>query len=250
MSCQREVRILDTPEHLFKAAAGEFVALASQAVQRSGRFTVVLSGGSTPRTLYALLATLPSIPWDRICFFWGDERHVPADHPESNYRMAYEALLSKVPVRPENVSRIPTEEQDAPTAAARYEQLIRDFFALAPGKFPRFDLTLLGMGPDGHTASLFPNTAALNENSSRLVVANWVEKFRTHRITMTFPVLNHSAFVMFLVSGKDKGSALRQALVDHGSVPASRVCPMNGRLLWLVDRAAAASLTADQKFGT
>ena len=250
MLSQREVRILDTPEHLFQAAADEFESLGSKAIQRSGRFTVALSGGSTPRSLYSLLSTKTSIVWDRVCFFWGDERHVPPHHPESNYRMAREALLAKVPVRPENVFRIPAEEPDAATAAARYEQQTRDFFALAPGRFPRFDLMLLGLGPDGHTASLFPNTAALNENN-RLVVANWVEKFNTHRITMTFPVLNHSACVMFLVSGKDKALALKEAL-DHNSVsvPVARVRPLDGRLLWLVDREAASSLSADQKRGT
>ncbi len=164
--------------------------------------------------------------------------------------MAHEALLAKVPVRPENVFRIPAEEPDAATAAARYEQLIRDFFALAPGQFPRFDLMLLGLGPDGHTASLFPNTPALNEKS-RFVVANWVEKFNTHRITMTFPVLNHSACVLFLVSGKDKASALKLALDDNCvSVPAACVRPRDGPLLWLVDREAASFLSAGQNRGS
>lgn len=190
---------------------------------------------------------MASIPWERTYFFWGDERHVPPDLPESNYRMAREALLSKVPVRPENVFRIPGEEPDAATAAAHYEQQLRDFFALAPRQFPRFDLMLLGMGPDGHTASLFPNTAALNE-STRLVVANHVDKFNTDRITMTFPVLNQSACVMFLVGGKDKAPALKVALGDdRGSVPAARVRPVDGRLIWLVDREAASSLPADQQ---
>jgi 6-phosphogluconolactonase len=156
MAPQREVRVLDNPDHLFDAAGDEFQILASQAVKRSGKFIVCLSGGSTPRSLYRLLATLPSIPWDRIVFFWGDERHVPPTHPESNYRMAYEALLSEVAVPPENVFRVPAEEEKAGVAATRYEEAIRDFFALGPGEFPRFDLMLLGMGPDGHIASLFP----------------------------------------------------------------------------------------------
>jgi 6-phosphogluconolactonase len=247
MPCQREVQVFDTPAELSKAAASKFISLTSRAIQQSGKFTVALSGGSTPRNLYSLLASTPAIPWDRICFFWGDERHVPPDDPESNYRMAHEALLSKVPLCPENVFRIPAEEPDATVAAARYEQQVRDFFTLAPGQFPRFDLMLLGIGPDGHTASLFPNSAALNENT-RLVVANRVEKFNTDRITMTFPVLNHSACVMFLVSGKDKALALKEALGDDpGSVPAARVCPLDGRLIWLVDREAASSLPADQQ---
>src|SRR5216110_2710115 len=243
MACEREVRVLDTPEHLFHAAAAEFESVASQAIQRSGRFTIALSGGSTPRNLYGLLATMRSIGWDRVCFFWGDKRHVPPDHPESNYRMAHEALLAKVPVRPENVFRIPAEEPDAATAAARYEQQTRDFFALAPGRFPRFDLILLGLGPDGHTASLFPNTAALNE-TKLLVVANWVEKFKANRITFTYPVLNNAACVIFLVSGADKADMVRTVLEDgRADLPSQRVHPVNGRLLWLLDKGAASKLS-------
>lgn len=247
MSCQREVQVFDTPAELFKAAASKFITLTSRAIEQSGKFTVALSGGSTPRNLYSLLASTPAIPWDRICFFWGDERHVPPDHPDSNYRMTHQALLSRVSVRPENVFRIPAEEPDAALAAARYEQQVRDFFVLAPGQFPRFDLMLLGIGPDGHTASLFPDTAALKENT-RLVVANHVKKFNTDRITMTFPVLDHAACVMFLVNGEDKALALKEALGDDpGSLPAARVCPVDGSLVWLVDREAASWLPADQQ---
>ena len=164
------------------AAAEEFVNQATGTVRANGRFTVALSGGSTPRSLFSLLATTfrDQLPWDKMFFFWGDERHVPPDHPESNYRMAYEALLSKVPVPAENVFRVPAEIPDANQAAADYEQTLRKFFQLSPGAFPRFDLILLGMGPDGHTASLFPGTSALQEKS-RLVVANWVEKFKAYR---------------------------------------------------------------------
>jgi 6-phosphogluconolactonase len=148
-----EIRILKNPEELFEAAAAEFAAQASAAVRARGRFTVALSGGSTPRRLYSLLATKPDISWDKICFFWGDERHVPPDHPDSNYRMAHEALLSKVPVRPENIFRIHGEEKDADAAALQYEQTLKVFFHLTSGEFPRFDLILLGLGPDGHSAS-------------------------------------------------------------------------------------------------
>ena len=156
MPTQPEIRVLKTATDLFEAAATEFAAQASAAVRANGRFTVALSGGSTPKTLYSLLATKPGIPWDKICIFWGDERHVPPDHPESNYRMANEALLSKVPVRPQNIFRIHAEEKDAASAALQYEQTLKDFFHLSPGEFPRFDLIFLGVGPDGHTASLFP----------------------------------------------------------------------------------------------
>ncbi len=239
-----EIRILNTAEDLFQAAADKWAALASQAVSDKGNFTVALSGGSTPKSLYSLLArgSAARFPWDKTFFFWGDERHVPPDHPESNCRMAYEAMLSKVPVPPQNIFRVHAEEKDAQTAATSYEQTVRSFFHLPPGEFPLFDLTLLGIGPDGHTASLFPGTPALQENR-RLVVANWVEKFKAHRITMTFPVLNHSACVMFLVSGKDKAEILREVLENPAAdLPSQKVRPVNGRLLWLVDRDAAGAL--------
>ena len=243
MPAQPEIRILKTAAELFEAAAAEFAARASQAVRASGRFTVALSGGSTPRALYSLLAAKSNIPWDKIYFFWGDERHVPPDHPESNYRMANEALLSKVPARPENIFRIHAEEKDAAAAALQYEQALKDFFHLSPGQFPRFDLVLLGIGTDGHTASLFPGTAALNE-TQRLVVANWVPKFNTHRITFTFPVLNAAACVIFLASGPDKAAILREILENRAAdLPSQRVQPTNGELIWMVDEPAASELS-------
>jgi 6-phosphogluconolactonase len=243
MPAQPEIRILKTAAELFEAAAAEFAAQANQAVRDNGRFAVALSGGSTPKALYSLLATKSNVPWDKICFFWGDERHVPPDHPESNYRMANEALLSKVPVRPENVFRIHAEEKEAVAAALQYEQALRGFFHLSPGQFPRFDLVLLGTGPDGHTASLFPGTAALNE-TQRLVVANWVPKFNTHRITFSFPVLNAAACVMFLASGPDKAAILHQVLENSAAdLPAQKVQPTDGQLIWLLDQAAAGALS-------
>jgi len=243
MATQPEIRILKTAPDLFEAAAAEFAAQASAAVRASGRFTVALSGGSTPRTLYSLLATKPNIPWDKICIFWGDERHVPPDQPESNYRMANAALLSKVPVRSENIFRVHSEEKDAAAAALQYEQSLRDFFHLPPGEFPRFDLILLGVGPDGHTASLFPGTSALNENQ-RLVVANWVPKFNTHRVTFTLPVLNAAACVMFLTSGADKAAILHEVLENSSAdLPSQKVRPENGKLIWLVDEPAASTLS-------
>ena len=218
--------------------------LAAQAVQKNGKFTVALSGGSTPKSLYSLLASgsVPNIPWDKIFFFFGDERFVPPDHPDSNYRMVHETgLFSKV--FSDQVFRVLTEEKDADTAARDYEQTIQKFFNLKPGEFPRFDLILLGLGPDGHTASLFPGTAALNEKN-RLVVANWVEKFRSYRITFTLPVLDHAACDMFLVSGKDKADMVRQVLADkNADLPSQKVHPVDGRLVWLLDAAAASRLS-------
>jgi 6-phosphogluconolactonase len=242
MPSQPEIRILDSPDDLFRAAATEFAAMAQASVRANGKFCVALSGGSTPRGLYTLLANRSefSIPWDKTYFFFGDERHVPPDDRESNYRMAFEAMLAKV--SRENIFRIHGEERDPETAALAYENTLREFFHLAPGAFPRFDLILLGIGPDGHTASLFPGTTALEEKN-RLVVANWVEKFNSYRITLTLPVLNHAAGVIFLVSGQEKAPILRQILEEREDLPAGRVRPINGRLLWLIDRAAASSLT-------
>jgi 6-phosphogluconolactonase len=238
-----EIRILKTAAELFETAAAMFAAQAAEAVQARGRFTVALSGGSTPKTLYSLLATKPGIPWDKVYFFWGDERHVPPDDPESNYRMVNEALLSKIQVPPENIFRIHAEEKDATAAAQQYEQVIKDFFHLSPGQFPRFDLIYLGTGPDGHTASLFPGTAALNE-TQRLVVANWVPKFNTDRLTFTYPVLNAAACVTFLASGPDKAPILHDILENSAAgLPSQRVRPTNGKLIWLVDEAAASKLS-------
>ena len=248
MSSPVEVRRLTTPQDLFQAAAEEVIRSATDAVAKRGRFTIALSGGSTPRNLYTLIAANASatLPWDKMFFFWGDERHVPPDSPDSNYRMAKESLLSKVPIPPANIFPVPAENPDAAQVAEVYEQTLRRFFAVAPGEFPRFDLILLGMGPDGHTASLFPETAALQEKS-RLVVANWVEKLGGSRITFTLPLLNSARCVAFLVSGTDKAAALHEVL--EGNAPADKypsrlVQPSDGKLIWFVDRAAASELSA------
>ena len=244
MPSAAEIRILNSLADLSQAAAAEFATLTVEAVRSKGRFFVALCGGSTPRGLYTLLADQAqrSLPWEKIFFFWGDERHVPPDHPDSNYRMAFEALLSKVPIPSENIFRIHAEEKDTDIAAREYEQTLAPFFHLKSGEFPRFDLMLLGMGPEGHTASLFPGTRALQEKK-RLVVANWVDKLNAYRITMTLPVLNHSACVLFLVSGRDKANILREVLDEQREgLPASMVRPTNGRLVWMVDREAASFL--------
>ena len=247
MSSPPDIRKLTTPQEVFEAAAEEVVRAAKQAVSERGRFTIALSGGSTPKNLYTLLATnaRTSLPWDRTYFFWSDERHVPPDDPDSNYRMAEEAMLSKIPVAASNVFRVPTENPDAGAAAEAYEQTLRKFFAVEAGQVPRFDLILLGMGPDGHTASLFPETAALREKS-RLVVANWVEKLKTSRITFTLPLLNAARCVAFLVSGTDKASVLHEVLEGDAPAeqfPAKLVRPSDSKLIWFLDRAAASGLT-------
>lgn len=239
------IDIFKTPSDLFEAGANRFASLASQAIQQRGRFTVALSGGSTPRSLYSLLASdrYHDVAWEKIAFFFGDERHVPPNDPESNYRMANESLLSKVPVRAENIFRVPAEQKDAQAVASEYELTTKKYFGLKAGEFPRFDLVLLGLGPDGHTASLFPNTEALREQK-RLVVANWVEKFKTNRITFTYPVLNAAASVIFLVAGKDKAAILREVLENPtANLPSQKVLPSNGSLIWMLDEAAAGSLS-------
>jgi 6-phosphogluconolactonase len=243
-----EIRIVSGPEALFRAAAEELVRAAEESVGAKGSFTIALSGGSTPKGLYSLLAADASLrartPWQRIAVFWGDERHVPPEHADSNFRMAREALLVRVPAG--QVFRIKGETPDASAAAAEYEQELRAFFKLADSEFPRFDLVLLGMGPDGHTASLFPGTKALHEQR-RPVMSNWVGKFFTDRITLTPPVLNNAARVMFLVQGEDKAPALKAVLegpFEPDQLPAQLIRPSQGKLLWLVDATAANLLSS------
>jgi 6-phosphogluconolactonase len=243
-----EIRTLTTPQELFAAAAEEVIRAATDAVAERSRFTIALSGGSTPKSLFNLLATNARtvLPWDRMFFFWGDERHVPPTDPDSNYKMAEETMLSKIPVAAGNVFRIAAENPDAAAAAESYEKTLQKFFALQSGGLPRFDLILLGMGPDGHTASLFPGSAGLQEKS-RLVIANWVDKFKTHRLTFTLPVLNAAACVAFLVSGTDKAPALHAVLESDApgeQYPSKLVRPTDGKLIWLIDRAAASQLTS------
>jgi 6-phosphogluconolactonase len=238
-----KLRVFDTATELFQAAAEEFVSRATCAVRERGRFCAALAGGSTPRGLFTLLASgaFPNMPWDKTFLFWGDERHVPPDNPDSNYRMTKEALLSKISIPADQIFRIPGE-QPADLAAANYEETLRRFFGAGIGQFPRFDLAINGMGSDGHTASLFPGTPALNERVS-LVAAPWIEKFKSYRITLTFPVFNHSACVLFMVTGKEKASALHAIYEGNKSgLPAGRIRPSSGESLWFVDREAAGGL--------
>jgi len=244
----REIVVAADAEALCRAAGAEFVRAATEAVASKGSFSVALSGGSTPKALYSLLATDPQlrtqVPWSKVAFFWGDERSVPPDDPDSNYRMANEAMLSKAPVAQELVFRIHGEYPDIGKAAEEYEHQLGKFFHLTGGQAPRFDLVMLGMGPDGHTASLFPGTKALQEKK-RLVVSNWVGKFYTQRVTMTAAVLNNAAEVMFLVHGSDKAAPLKAVLegpFEPEQLPAQLIRPENGKLLWLLDPTAARML--------
>jgi 6-phosphogluconolactonase len=243
-----EVRILPDASALSRAAADEFHRAARASIGANGRFMVALAGGSTPKAIYSLLAADQkagehSLPWEKIHAFFGDERHVPPEHPDSNYRMASEALLSKVPIPAANIHRV-RSELDAGRAAAEYEKELKSAFAPNTEAFPRFDLIMLGMGPDGHTASLFPGSAGLTEQRS-FVCANWVEKFKSDRITLTFPLINAAAEVLFVVGGADKADMLRNVLRGDPSgqtYPAQHVQPTAGRLIWLIDQAGAARL--------
>jgi 6-phosphogluconolactonase len=244
MPSQPQVRVLGSPQELFHAAAEKFCALGPDAIKKHGRFSVALSGGSTPRGMHQELVTNFSscLPWDKVFFFWGDERHVPPDSSDSNYRMAHETLLSKLPIPSKNIFRVPSELPDAREAARKYAESVQKFFDPPPNSFPRFDFILLGMGPDGHTASLFPGTAALQDQDN-FVVANWVEKLNTFRITFTYPVLDNAVSVMFLVSGDEKAEMVRRALKDSSAnLPCQRVHPGNGELVWYLDKGAAVKL--------
>jgi 6-phosphogluconolactonase len=241
-------------EAVSQAAAHEFVRRAIDAIGGNGRFTVALSGGSTPKRLYQLLAEPPhkdAVDWSRVEIFWGDERAVPPDHPDANYRMASEAMLQKLPIPAEHVHRVPADRPDRDAAAADYQNEIARVFGIDPaGSPPVFDLILLGMGPDAHTASLFPHSTALGE-TTKWVVSNYVAKFKDqgvpHRLTMTRPLLNKAREVLFLVAGKDKADPLFEVFTgppDSARLPSQLIKPTTGQLVWYLDVAAAARLTA------
>lgn len=248
------IQVAENPEELGRLAAEKFLHLAVDAVREQGLFTVALSGGSTPRKFYSLLSDFErpfraQMPWDRIHFCWGDERHVPPDHPDSNYRMAREVLFSKVPVPPENIHRIKSEIAEVSEAADRYEETLRKLFRLSADQLPRFDLILLGLGSDGHTASIFPGSEVIKEKH-RLVVGSWVQQLKSSRITLTPPVLHKAETVVFLVSGLAKAPALHSVLegdYQPERLPAQLIGSNKSDVLWLVDREAASMLRSCTK---
>jgi 6-phosphogluconolactonase len=253
LAANREIRILADANAIAQTAAAEFVEAAKQAVREKGNFCVALSGGSTPKALYGLLISDPilqaMVPWGKIQFYFGDERHVAPDDTESNFRMATEAMLAKAPVDAQQVHRIKGEKRNAAQAAEEYEEDLRTSFRLAGRQLPHFDLVLLGMGPEGHTASLFPGTKALKEQR-RLAVSNWVGKLYTDRITLTPPVLNNAARIIFMVQGAEKAPALKAVLegpYEPDQLPAQIIKPKQGKVLWLVDPTAAAMLAPQAK---
>ena len=244
----RHVLVESSASDLCEKAANIWRELSEQAVAERGRFNVVLSGGSTPRELYQILASRgyrQQIDWANTEFFFGDERSVPADDPDSNFRMVREALFEKIALLDEQIHRMHAEEDDLDRAAGAYQDLIANRFRTDPTADPPiFDLILLGMGPDGHTASLFPDTKALGEQQ-RWVVANDVPQLETRRMTITVPIINAARSVIFLIAGESKASPLFEVLCgvnDPERFPSQRIAPTNGSLTFLVDESAASKL--------
>jgi 6-phosphogluconolactonase len=246
-----KVKVFDDIYKLSRAAGEFFITTCKKSIREQGRFAVAFSGGATPESLYALLATdsfSARIEWDKVHVFWGDERCVPPNDVDSNFRMAKYALLDHVPLPKENIHRILGERQPD-QAAAEYDTELRAFFGGTASLNPRFDLVLLGMGADGHTASLFPHTAAL-EAQHTWVVANYVDEMHVWRITLTPSAINAAANVVFLVSGSSKANRLKQVLEGRYQpqhLPAQLIQPRDGNLLWLIDREAAEGLDQSLK---
>jgi 6-phosphogluconolactonase len=249
-SLKIETIVAPDTDALAALAAQHFVEGAEAAVAARGRARIAISGGSTPRAAFKLLADpaqpwLARMPWQKLELFWVDERCVPPDDPDSNYRMTREAMLDQVPLAASQVHRM-EGELEPDVAAARYDLLLRNAFHLEDADTPRFDLIALGMGPDGHTASLFPHTAALRE-MDRLVVANHVQNKDAWRITLTWPVINQGASVFFLIGGADKAQVLSQVFTgprDTDRLPSQLIRPASGILTLILDKASAALLPA------
>lgn len=234
------VRVFPDIESISQAAAELFVQRATEAISERGRFTVALSGGSTPQRLYKLLASEPyrsAVPWSGVHIFWGDERYVPPEHPDSNYRMVKALLLDHIDIPAANVHPVSTSFSDLEEAASVHAHELQAFF----GSAIRFDLALMGMGSDGHTASLFPGEPALDVVDSSVSVARPASQ-PTARLTYTYPVFNHCRLLLYLVTGADKAKILAEVMKGSDRYPTGRIAPTEGELLWFVDQAAATEL--------
>lgn len=244
----REILVCDDDEAVAREAARRFVAHAAAAIQQRGRFAIALSGGRTPKRLYELLSDDPyrdRVDWSFVHFFWGDERFVPSTNQASNYHMTEVALLNTLELNNGNVHRVRTEMKSADAAAAAYEREIVAFFQPGPGEIPQFDLVLLGLGTNGHTASLFPHTHLLHENA-HLVASEYIDEVKQSRISFTAPLLNAGRNVLFLITGAEKASVTNEVLFgprDPERLPAQLI--HSGSESWLLDRAAAAALPKD-----
>jgi len=243
----RKVFVSQTEADLKSEVAKAFCAEALKAIKEKGRFAVALSGGSTPKLLFQELVQhyRDDINWSAVDFFWSDERYVPIDHPDSNAGMAYQNLLLPLNIQPANIHPAPTQIAPASQAADAYAETIGKYFDTFKQP-PSFDSILLGIGEDGHTASLFPGTQVLKERD-KWVAANWVEKLAAWRITFTYPLLNSAAMVLFMVSGRNKAEIVHQILkAKSNDLPAQQVRPQNGRLCWFLDAAAASLLDTNK----
>jgi 6-phosphogluconolactonase len=247
--------VVPDPASLARRAAQYFAEMIGEAVDARGRARVAISGGSTPKAAFGLLVDPAQpwrarVPWDKIELYWVDERCVPPDDADSNYRMTREAMLDQAPIPASQVHRM--EGELVPEeAAARYESLLRNSFRLEGAEIPRFDLVELGMGPDGHTASLFPHSAAIHE-MGRLVTANHVQNKDAWRLTLTWPVINNAASVFFLIGGAEKAAILKEVLLgsrDPDRLPSQLIRPASGILTLILDQAAAALLPATDAEG-
>jgi 6-phosphogluconolactonase len=249
-----EIVVLPDLPAVAAEAAERTVAVCARAAAARGACAIALSGGETPKSLYARLASEPyagRMPWDRLHVFWGDERCVPPDDPHSNYRLAREQLLSKVPVPEAQVHRMPADTGDHRAAAAAYDATLRAVLPLTVDGWPRFDLVLLGLGDNAHTASLFPRTEGVRVRD-RAVFAEFIQNAGMWRMTLTVPVLVRAAETLFLVAGASKAEAVRAAIegpADPLEVPAALIRPVDGRVVWLLDEAAASRLAARRPGG-
>jgi 6-phosphogluconolactonase len=250
MERRPDVTVLADATRIADEAAHRIVRIATDAVGARGRFMVALAGGATPRATYAQLSLPPFVeqmPWEQTWVFFGDERAVPPEHPESNYRMASDTLLAKVPVPAAQVFRMQGEAEDLDAAAVDYARLLATAFGTRRGEVPRFDLVLLGIGIDGHVASLFPGSPVVKEIFRPVVAVHAAAAAIPDRLTLTLPVLTNAAHVLFLASGAEKARAVKAALADGALLPASMVVPADGRLEWILDRAAASRLPGHRR---
>ncbi|MBX3330445.1 MAG: 6-phosphogluconolactonase [Nitrospira sp.] len=244
-----EIRITGNLHAWAQDAATFILFVSEQAIKSQGRFIIALSGGSTPKTLYQVLAApewKTRLDWSHIFFLFGDERCVPPDHPESNFKMAYTSLFQPLNIHEDHICRMKGEYEDPTAAALEYEETIRRLTTNPSSKVPLIDLVLLGLGDDGHTASLFPGTAALREQNKIVTVGHAPTGIRS-RLTLTLGVLNHAAVVLFLVTGSGKAEIVRRVIESESeadrSLPAAKLSPESGRLVWMLDQAAAQQLT-------
>jgi 6-phosphogluconolactonase len=245
MTAKYNIEVASDAEDLAHRTVQLFVGAAHEAIEARGMFYTALSGGHTPTRFFRLLAHMPeakSLPWDQICIFWVDERYVPPDSEASNYKLAADTFLGKVSIPPANVHRIPTEYEDISEAARAYERTIREVFDLEKGEVPEFDLIVLGMGSDGHTGSLFPNSYATFDTHDLACVVYVMDGATKNRITLTHPVLLAARRLVVLVSGSEKAQTLRDVLTsepDEVRYPIHVLWPVLDRMTWIVDRDAA-----------